>query len=144
MTLPFSAIAQRLKKGGKKMQLGHIIAQLRNQKKISQKQLAEELHISYGLVGLWETNKRIPSLECFISLADYFSVSADFLLKNDRILKPEQYQSTSVSSSAQKIINTFYLLNEDNQDILIGEAKKMLKSQHNEEKRKIPPMANAT
>ena len=68
----------------------------------------------------------------------------NFLLKNDRILKPEQYQSTSVSSSAQKIINTFYLLNEDNQDILIGEAKKMLKSQQNEEKRKIPPMANAT
>lgn len=48
------------------MQLGHIIAQLRNQKKISQKQLAEELHISYGLVGLWETNKRIPSNVLFL------------------------------------------------------------------------------
>ena len=29
-------------------------------------------------------------------------------------------------------------------DIPLGNALKMLKSQHNEEKRKIPPMANAT
>lgn len=125
------------------MQLGHIIAQLRNQNEISQKQLAKELCISHGLVGLWETNKRTPSLEYFVSLIDYFSVSADTLLKNDRKLKPEQYQS-SISTSAQKIMNTFYLLNEDNQDILIGEAKKLLKSQKNEEKRKSTPMANAT
>lgn len=126
------------------MQLGHIIAQLRNQKKISQKQLAEELHISHGLVGLWETNKRTPSLEYFVLLIDYFSISADVLLQNDRMLKPEQYQSISVSASAKKIMNTFYLLSEDNQDILIGEAKKMLKSQNSEEKRQSPPMANAT
>lgn len=113
------------------MQLGHLIAQLRDKHKISQKQLAEELCISHGLVGLWETNKRTPSLEYFVSLIDYFSISADALLKNDRKLKPEQYQYTSTST--QKIMNTFCLLNEDNQDILIGEAKKLLKSQHNEE-----------
>lgn len=126
------------------MQLGHIIAQLRNQKGISQKQLAEELCISHGLVGLWETNKRIPSLEYFVLLIDYFAISADVLLKSDRKLNPEQYQGISTSISAQKIVNTFYLLNEDNQDILIGEAKKMLKNQGNEEKRKTPPMATAT
>lgn len=126
------------------MQLGHIIAQLRNQKGISQKKLAEELCISHGLVGLWETNKRIPSLEYFVLLIDYFAISADVLLKSDRKLNPEQYQGISTSISAQKIVNTFYLLNEDNQDILIGEAKKMLKNQGNEEKRKTPPMATAT
>lgn len=113
------------------MQLGRLIAQLRDKHKISQKQLAEELCISHGLVGLWETNKRTPSLEYFVSLIDYFSISADALLKNDRKLKPEQYQYTSTST--QKIMNTFCLLNEDNQDILIGEAKKLLKSQYNEE-----------
>lgn len=118
------------------MQIGHIIAQLRNQKGISQKQLAKELCISNGLVGLWETNKRTPSLEYFVLLIDYFAISADVLLKSDRRLKPEQYQDISTSTSAQKIVNTFYLLNEDNQDILIGEAKKMLKNQSNEEKRR--------
>lgn len=126
------------------MQIGHIIAQLRNQKGISQKQLAKELCISNGLVGLWETNKRTPSLEYFVLLIDYFAISADVLLKSDRRLKPEQYQDISTSTSAQKIVNTFYLLNEDNQDILIGEAKKMLKNQSNEEKRKTSPMATAT
>ncbi len=126
------------------MQVGHMIAQLRNQNEISQKQLAQKLCISHGLVGLWETNKRTPSLEYFVSLIDYFCISADVLLKNDRKLKPEQYQSISVSPSAQKLMNAFNSLNEDNQDILIGEAKKLLKSQYNEEKRKATSMANAT
>ena len=44
------------------MQIGHVIAQLRIEKGISQKKLAEELHVSPGLVGMWETNKRLPSI----------------------------------------------------------------------------------
>lgn len=128
------------------MEIGHIISQLRHEKNISQKKLANDLNVSFGLVGLWETNKRIPSLESFISLIDYFSVSADFFLEKDRKLKPEQYmnRTVDVSMETKKILDTFQLLNEDNQDILIGEAKKLLKTQHIEEKRKVVSVAKAT
>ena len=128
------------------MEIGHIISQLRHEKNISQKQLANDLNVSFGLVGLWETNKRIPSLESFISLIDYFSISADFFLEKDRKLKPEQYmnRTVDVSMETKKILDTFQLLNEDNQDILIGEAKKLLKTQHIEEKRKVVSVAKAT
>ena len=128
------------------MQIGHKISELRNQKRISQKKLAEDLNVSAGLVGLWETNKRLPSLESFILLIDYFGVSADLLLENDRKLKPGQYMnfSDTLPTDSGKILNTFARLNEDNRDILIGEAKKLLKSQIHGEKKKALQPARAT
>lgn len=119
------------------MNLGHTIAQLRAERKISQRQLAKDLSVSIGVVGMWETNKRLPSLECFISIIDYFAVSADFLLRDDRKIKPENRISAADEHSIEvkKILETFYALNEDNKDILIGEAKKLLKNQRLEEKR---------
>lgn len=129
------------------MQLGLIIAQLRAEKKISQRQLAEALNVSTSVVGMWETNKRLPSIESFLLIIDYFGISADLLLEKDRKLKPEQYSTRTVNTSSefQKILNTFNELNEDNKDILVGEAKKLLKSQRISEKREnyIPP-AKAT
>lgn len=128
------------------MQIGHKISQLRNKKKISQKQLAADLHVSAGLVGLWETNKRLPSLECFVSLIDYFEVSADLLLENDRQLEYNQYQSLfdNIPIETKKLLNTFAVLNEDNRDILIGEAKKLLKHQQSDEKNIHLPTVKAT
>lgn len=118
------------------MELGHVIADLRRTKKISQKQLAKDINVSSGLVGLWETNKRFPSLESFISLIDYFAISADVLLEKDRNLSPSEYKTDiSISPEIKKMLNTFEMLNDDNRDIIIGEAKKILKSQRLEEKR---------
>lgn len=128
------------------MQIGHKISELRNRRHISQKQLAADLNVSTGLVGLWETNKRLPSLECFISLIDYFEVSADLLLENDRKLKPGECINSfaDLSAGSRKILNVFAKLNEDNRDILIGESKKLLKSQTYEEKREHGLSAKAT
>lgn len=116
------------------MEIGHIIAQLRAERKMSQRDLASALNVSAGVIGLWETNKRLPSFECIIAIADYFSISTDLLFEKDRKLKPQEYNKTMLTKSSQKIIETFSLLNEDNKDILIGEAKKLLKQQRLEEK----------
>lgn len=128
------------------MQIGHKISELRNKKRISQKQLAADLNVSTGLVGLWETNKRLPSLECFILLIDYFEVSADLLLENDRKLKPEECSNSfsDLPAGSKKILNVFSKLSEDNRDILIGESKKLLKSQTYEEKKEHGLSARAT
>lgn len=118
-------------------EIGHVISLLRHKKGISQKKLASDLNVSAGLVGLWETNQRLPSLESFILIIDYFAVSADLLLDKDRKLNPDQYKNNTAElpSETKKLLTAFHQLNEDNQDILIGEAKKMLKTQFIEEKR---------
>ena len=111
------------------MEIGHIISELRKKRNISQKDLASDLNISSGLVGMWETNKRIPSLDLFVMIADYFNVSADELLKNDRSIDPALYTKIELPAQTEKLLDTFSRLDEDNRDILIGEAKKLLKSQ---------------
>lgn len=120
------------------MEVGHIIANLRHSKNLSQRELASVLNVSSGVIGLWETDKRLPSYECIISLADFFGISTDTLFEMDRTLRPEQYNPTlSLDTNSQKLLNTFSMLNEDNKDILIGEAKKLLKEQRLDEKRNI-------
>lgn len=116
------------------MEIGHVIAHLRAEKKISQRALAAAINVSAGVVGLWETDKRLPSYECIISLADFFQISTDSLLKQDRKLDPLEYETDILSLDEKKILETYHLLNEDNRDILIGEAKKLLKHQRFEEK----------
>lgn len=128
------------------MEIGHTIAKLRTAQGISQRKLAEELQISPAVVGLWETNKRFPSFEYVIALADYFQISTDVLFEKDRTLSPMDYPSHSleISDNARIVLDTFNSLNEDNQYILIGEAKKLAKAQRTEEKRRTTITAKAT
>lgn len=126
------------------MEIGHIIAQLRTSRQMSQRALAKEINVSAGVIGLWETNKRVPSFECIIALADYFSISTDVLFEKDRNLSPAEYESTlQLAPEAKKILNTFNQLNPDNQDILIGKSKELLREQRLEEKRGIDTLPHA-
>lgn len=122
------------------MEVGHIIAQLRHKFKISQRELAEEIKVSPGVIGMWETDKRFPSYEYIIAIADYFKISTDVLFEKDRKLKPAEYSGLQLSDRDLKMVNIFQNLNEDNQDILIGRSKELLKEQRREEKRGTSPV----
>lgn len=56
------------------------LKELRAEKDIGQNALAEALELSNASVSYWETGKQIPSAEVIYKLAQYFNVSADFLL----------------------------------------------------------------
>ncbi|MBR2181532.1 MAG: helix-turn-helix transcriptional regulator, partial [Oscillospiraceae bacterium] len=72
------------------------LKKLRENKGISQSQLASDLGISQGTVGNWESGIREPSFETISKLAKYFNVSVDYLLgRSDEL--------TSSSSNAKKI-----------------------------------------
>ena len=60
---------------------------LRKEKKIKQEQLAEALNIGKSSVGNYEIGTRLPDADVVVALADYFNVSADYLLgrTNDRL-----------------------------------------------------------
>lgn len=52
---------------------------LRKYKKLSQDKLADELHLSRSLIGMWESGQRKPSFETLELLADFFNVRLDDL-----------------------------------------------------------------
>jgi transcriptional regulator with XRE-family HTH domain len=55
---------------------------LRKNKKLSQKQLSDTLHIAFASLARYENDQRLPSAEILIKLSDFFNVSVDYLIKN--------------------------------------------------------------
>ena len=53
---------------------------LREQKGLTQSDLAKKLNITRSSVNAWEMGISVPSTQCIIELASLFSVSTDYLL----------------------------------------------------------------
>lgn len=65
------------------MTLGERIAALRNEKKLSQGDLAEKLNVSRQSVSKWETGASVPELDKLLLLSEVFGLSLDQLVKGD-------------------------------------------------------------
>ena len=60
--------------------LGQRLKDLRKQKKVGQKEVAELLGVSLRSYQFYESGEYDPSLPNLVALADYFQVSTDYLL----------------------------------------------------------------
>ena len=54
-----------------------MIKSLRRERKITQKNLAEVLHISQTSISKYERGEAFPDLETVVKMADFFGVSLD-------------------------------------------------------------------
>lgn len=57
-----------------------VLIELRKEKKISQRQFADEIKFSQGTIYKWENNLSTPKPEILEYIADYFDVSIDYLV----------------------------------------------------------------
>ena len=64
--------------------LGLQIAFLRKKAGLSQRQLAERLHLTSSAVGMYEQGRRQPSLDILVALSLEFGVTLDYLIIGDR------------------------------------------------------------
>jgi len=56
------------------------LSRLRKEKKISQRQVAADLHISQALLSHYENGIREPGLDFVCRVCEYYGVSADYIL----------------------------------------------------------------
>ena len=63
---------------------------LRNQKGITQKELADYLHISKSSVGMWEHGQRDPDTAMLLKIADFYEVTVDYLLGRESTTSTQQ------------------------------------------------------
>ena len=56
------------------------LLELRQERNVSQAELAKEIGVSYAIVCYWETDRSEPTAINIVKLADYFNVTADYLL----------------------------------------------------------------
>ncbi len=63
--------------------LNERIKQLRTERNLTQVGLAKGLSVSKQAVSNWENDNIQPSIDMLVKIADYFSVSTDYLLGRD-------------------------------------------------------------
>ncbi len=65
------------------MSISEKIYLLRKRSALSQEQLAEKLNVSRQAISKWESRISIPESDKLITIADFFNVSTDYLLRDE-------------------------------------------------------------
>jgi repressor LexA len=87
-----------------KVHFKNIILSLRNEKGFSQEQLAKVLHVSKSTVAMWETGQRLPSVEKYEEIADYFNVDMDFLYGRTTIKRKSLFDESGSEYVNSKLV----------------------------------------
>lgn len=99
------------------VKIGSFLKALRNEKGITQEQLAERVNVSRRSVSRWETGTNLPDLDVLMELADYYGVELRELLDGERkseqvdqILKETTLKVAEYSNAEKKRITTTVLV----------------------------------
>ena len=90
------------------MPFGKVLKSLRIRNKMTQKQLADVLHVSESRIGMYEREQREPDFEMLETIADYFNVDMDFLTGRSEIERqysfPEGKTTISLSPEEEALV----------------------------------------
>lgn len=102
-------------------QFGDPLAELRQDKKLTQKQLAKIIYVTPGTICNYENNVRYPDVEKLVALADYFDVTVDYLLgRSNANLSPSVFdEAISSGKTVGAFIQDFKELSPERQQILL-------------------------
>lgn len=88
-----------------KEKFGAFVAQLRKEKGLMQKDLAERLYVSDKAVSKWERGLSIPDVALLVPLAEILDVTVTELLESRRIPQAEPMDSRQTEELVQKVID---------------------------------------
>ncbi|MBC6427306.1 MAG: helix-turn-helix transcriptional regulator [Ekhidna sp.] len=94
------------------MDLGSRITELRKTKNWSQSQLAKNIEVSREIVGRYERNDAVPSIEVAKRLANALDVSLDYLVGNaekklDKTTRKKIQEINKLDADDKKMVYTF-------------------------------------
>lgn len=81
------------------------LLELRNEKNMSQRDMAKEMNISQGTYNNWENSNTQPSIEQLIALARFFGVSVDYLIGNSDDFGVIRY--TDIGEELQELLRLY-------------------------------------
>ncbi len=61
------------------MEIGKVIKELREERNLTQQQLASALNVDKSTIAKYETGDRLPNIEMSVKLALFFNVTTDYL-----------------------------------------------------------------
>ena len=88
---------------------------LRNEFNISQQQLADAIGVSQQSVNKYENQDVEPDIAILIKIAEYFSVSVDYLIGR---IPSRTFVVSSLSKDEKTILSKYKFLNKKEKDII--------------------------
>ncbi|MGN0553576.1 MAG: helix-turn-helix domain-containing protein [Oscillospiraceae bacterium] len=82
------------------IKIGQFIAQIRKEKGLTQRQLADELLISDRTISKWETGKGLPEVSLMLPLCEILGINVNELLSGER-LSDDEY----IKKAEENIVN---------------------------------------
>ena len=86
------------------IKIGEKLRDARNQKGLTQEEVADEIHVSRQTISNWENNRSYPDIISVILLSDLYQMSLDVLLKGDKDMIEHLNESTNIVNSNKKLI----------------------------------------
>lgn len=86
------------------IKIGEKLRDARNQKGLTQEEVADEIHASRQTISNWENNRSYPDIISVILLSDLYQMSLDVLLKGDKDMIEHLNESTNIVNSNKKLI----------------------------------------
>ena len=102
------------------------IKELREEKHISQKKLAEVIGTSQRNIGRWENNENEPSYSQVVKLADFFGCSIDYLVGREDDFGNVPVKS-NLSVQEQELISAFNKLDLVQRETVLIQIKAVAK-----------------
>ena len=96
--------------GGPRMStIGDKLKKARNEKNLTQQEVAEKLHISRTTISSWENARTLPDINYLILLSEIYELSLDELIKGDQHMMNKIKEDTDVVKSNKKLIGIVIL-----------------------------------
>ncbi len=106
------------------------LKELREERGLTQKEVSEALKTSQANISRWEKEEMDPAAGFVIRLADFFEVSADYLLGRSNDFGNVSVQTTAPALSAEEteILNAFRAMTHSQKIRFAAYAEGMLES----------------
>lgn len=87
---------------------------LRKQAGYTQEELAQRLGVTKGAIAMWETNKRMPSMDKMFAICEYLECEYRYLLNVKTVKVNESYLAYHIRKAKRcaEIVNTLLSLDE--------------------------------
>ncbi len=94
--------------------VGKNISHLRQLKKLSQEELAEELGVTRSTIGSKEEGRSMPTLDLMVKISDFFKVPVDILIRKD-LTKAKDFSFIELGN--QRVLFPI-MVNQENEDMI--------------------------
>jgi transcriptional regulator with XRE-family HTH domain len=102
---------------------------LRQERELSQAEVASKFNVTKGAVGLWESGKRSPSISVLQQMANFYGVTLEYLTgsADNRIYTADESgENINLSADEIELLRLYDMLERVGKEIVINVIKEMI------------------